>query len=66
MSQKYERLQFWYYRWEGFLMYTIEISHGMIYLLSFMKIDTGVEAILRLCLSNLNDCNVGIADQRDL
>jgi hypothetical protein len=29
-------------------------------------IGTGVQAILRLCLSNLRGCNVGIADGRDL
>jgi hypothetical protein len=38
----------------------------MIYLLYFMKISTGVQAILRLCLSNFNDCNVGITNGRDL
>jgi hypothetical protein len=33
---------------------------------SFMKIDIGVQTILRFCLSNLNSCNVGISDGRDL
>jgi hypothetical protein len=41
-------------------------SGGMIYVQSSMKIDTGVQAILRFCLSNLKGCNVGIIDGRDL
>jgi hypothetical protein len=45
---------------------TIEMaSDGMIYLKSFMKIGTGVEAILRFCLSNLKGCNVSVTDGRD-
>jgi hypothetical protein len=39
---------------------------GMTYITSFMKIGTGVRAILRFCLSNLRGCNVGITDRRDL
>jgi hypothetical protein len=34
-------------------------------LISFMKIGTGVQAILRFCLRNLTGCNVGITDERD-
>jgi hypothetical protein len=35
----------------------------MIYIhTKFIKIDTGVQAILRTYLSNLNGCNVGITD----
>jgi uncharacterized protein YraI len=30
-----------------------------------MKVDRGVQGILRFCLSNFNGCNVGITDQRD-
>jgi hypothetical protein len=41
-------------------------SCGMIYIPSFMKIGTGVEAILRFCVTNLRDCNVGTPDGRDL
>jgi hypothetical protein len=45
-------------------------SDGMIYTYihtpSFVKIDIGVQEILRFCLSNLNGCNVGITDGRDL
>jgi hypothetical protein len=36
------------------------------YMPSFMKFGTGVEAILRLCLSNLKDCSAGLIDGRDL
>jgi hypothetical protein len=36
------------------------------YIPSFMKIGTGVQAILRLCLNNLNGSYVGITDGRDL
>jgi hypothetical protein len=32
---------------------------------SFMKIVTGVQGILRFCLSNLNGCNVGITDGKE-
>jgi hypothetical protein len=31
-----------------------------------MQISTGVQAILKFCLSNLKGCNVGITDGRDL
>jgi hypothetical protein len=41
-------------------------SGGMMYIRSLMKTGTGVQAILRFCLSNLNGCNVGITDGRDL
>jgi hypothetical protein len=48
-------------------MYAVEIpSGGMIYLPSFIKIGTGVQAILRFCFSYLKGCNVGITDGRDL
>jgi hypothetical protein len=48
-------------------MYAIDLcSGGMIFKQSFMKFGTGVEAILRFCLSNLNDSNVGISDERYL
>jgi hypothetical protein len=40
-------------------------SYGMIYVPSFMKIGTGVQAVLRLLLGNLRGCNVGITDWRD-
>jgi hypothetical protein len=33
---------------------------GMIYLLSFIKIGIGVQAILRFCYRNLRGCNVGV------
>jgi hypothetical protein len=39
---------------------------GMVCLPSSMKIDTGVQAILRFCFRNLRGCNVGITDVEDL
>jgi hypothetical protein len=46
-------------------MYAVEMaSCGMIYLPSFMKIGTGVQAILRFCLRYLRGCIVGISDGR--
>jgi hypothetical protein len=50
-------------------MYAIDIhSCGMIYMyvISFMKIGSGVQAILRLCLRNMRGGNVGITDVSDL
>jgi hypothetical protein len=41
-------------------------SGGMIYVLSFMKIVTGVEGILRFCLSSLKGCNICVNKGRDL
>lgn len=41
-------------------------SYGIIYIPIFIKIGTGVKAILRFCLGNLTDCNVGITDERIL
>jgi hypothetical protein len=38
----------------------------MIHIPSFMKIGTGVQAILRGFLGNFNGCDVGITDGRDL
>jgi hypothetical protein len=44
---------------------TVEVaSCDMIYILSFIKIGVGVQAILRFCLSDLRGCIVGIADER--
>jgi hypothetical protein len=48
-------------------MYAIEMaSCSMTYLICFMKIGTGVQAILRLSLRNLRGCNAGITDGKDL
>jgi hypothetical protein len=41
-------------------------SGSIIYVLSFIKIDKGIQAILQFCLRNLNDCNAGITDGRNL
>jgi hypothetical protein len=38
---------------------------GMIYIPSFMKIGTGFQAILKFCLRNLRDYNVGITDGKE-
>jgi hypothetical protein len=45
------------------MIYTVEMdSDGMIYAQSFMKISTDFQALLRFCLRNLRDCNVGITN----
>jgi hypothetical protein len=36
------------------------------YITSFIKTGTGVQAILKSDLRNLRDCNAGIIDRRDL
>jgi hypothetical protein len=41
-------------------------SFDIIYILSFMKIPTGVQAILMFCLRNLSGCNAGISDGGDI
>jgi hypothetical protein len=49
------------------MMYAVGMaSCGMVYLPSFMKIRTGVQAILRFCPRNLKGCDVGVIDGRDL
>jgi hypothetical protein len=45
--------------WHGLRWHDINIS-------DFMKIGTGVQAILRLDLRNLKGCNVGITNGRDM
>jgi hypothetical protein len=37
-------------------------SRGMTYILSFVKVGTGVQTILTFFLRNFIDCNVGITD----
>jgi hypothetical protein len=45
------------------MKYSIKMAlYGMMYIPSFMEIDPSVQGMLRFCLSNLNDCNVGIID----
>jgi hypothetical protein len=64
---QFEMLQCWYYGWEVFIKYAIEMaSDGLIYVPSFMEMGTGVQAILRFCFSTLRGCDVGIADGRDV
>jgi hypothetical protein len=45
------------------LEYAVEMA---LYIKSFMKVGTGLQATLRYCLGNLRDCIVGITDVRDL
>jgi hypothetical protein len=49
------------------MMYSIEMPPcGIIFLPSFMKTGTGVQAILRFCPRNSRGCNVGITDGKEL
>jgi hypothetical protein len=49
------------------MKYAIEMaSCGMIHIPSLMKIGAGVQAIIRVCLSNFRGCNFRITDRRDL
>jgi hypothetical protein len=49
------------------MKYSVEMaSGGMIYLPSFMRIATGVQAILKFRLRNVRGCDVGITDGRYL
>jgi hypothetical protein len=49
------------------MIYVIDIAlAGMIFLPSFMKTGTDLQAILRFGFSNLNGCNVGITDGKEL
>jgi coenzyme F420-reducing hydrogenase gamma subunit len=52
----------------GFMKYAIEMaSGGMMYIPCFMMTSsTGIRAILRIWLSNLNGCNISITDGREL
>jgi hypothetical protein len=42
------------------------MSDDMVYTQIFLKIGTGVKAILKFCLNNLRGCSVGLTDERDL
>jgi hypothetical protein len=47
------------------MMYAVEMgSCDMIYLLSFMNIDTSVQVIIRLGFRYLRGCSVGIPSRR--
>jgi hypothetical protein len=49
------------------MKYAVEIvSDGIINIQSFMNIGTGVQAILIFGLINLNGCNVGIAEGKEI
>jgi hypothetical protein len=50
LPQQFERLWYWYYWWEGLHKYAVEMASGGMmytYIPSFVKISTGVQAILR-------------------
>jgi hypothetical protein len=52
---------------ELFMGYTVDTaSDVMIYIASFMKIGTGVQAIIWFCLSNFKGSNISITDGRDV
>jgi hypothetical protein len=40
--------------------------YGTIYVSRFVKIATGVRAILKFCINSFGDCNIGITDGKDL
>jgi hypothetical protein len=46
---KFGRLQYWYYWWEGFIKYTVEMAlGGMIYIPIFLMIGSRIQVILRV------------------
>jgi hypothetical protein len=51
----------------GIYRCAVEMGSGaLIHIISFMKIGTGVQTILKFCPSNFKGCNAGITDRRDL
>jgi hypothetical protein len=47
--------------------YAVEMaSYGVICIANFMKVGTGVQAILRFHLTYLRGCHIGITDGEDL
>jgi hypothetical protein len=49
------------------MVYTVEMaSHGVIYIHIVMKSGTGRQAISRFSFSNLNVCEVGITDGKEV
>jgi hypothetical protein len=54
MSQIFQKLQCWYYWWNGIIMHAIGMaSCGTIYLQRFIKIGRGFQAISRLFFSEI-------------
>jgi hypothetical protein len=46
LLEQFERLQCWYYSWEGFMKYAVEMdSDAMIYLPSSIKIGSGIKKL---------------------
>jgi hypothetical protein len=51
----------------GFVKCAVKmVSCAIIFILSFVKTDPGVQTILRFCFRNLRGCHIGIVDGRDL
>jgi hypothetical protein len=49
------------------MIYAVQMpSSGMMFLPNFINIGSCIQAIFRIFLSNLDGCNVGITDGRDL
>jgi hypothetical protein len=49
------------------MKYAVEMaSCGVMYVLIFMKNSTAIQAILKFCLINLNLCNTGVTDGKEL
>jgi hypothetical protein len=48
------------------MKYTVEASCAKLYISSFIKIGTGVQATLRFCFRNSRGCNFCITVGRDL
>jgi hypothetical protein len=45
--QQFDRLQCWYWWWEGFMKYVVEMgSGGMLYIPSFLEIGSGIQKLL--------------------
>jgi hypothetical protein len=59
---QFRRLPYWYYRWNLFMMYTVEMSSGG----HHMTIVSGIRTILRALPHSLSDGNVCITNERDL
>lgn len=63
MSQQFEWLYCWCYWWKCAVGM---VSGGMMYLPNFMRIDSGDQAILLVCFTNLEGRNVSITGVWDL
>jgi hypothetical protein len=49
LPRQSEKLQCWYYWWQGFMKYAVELdSGGMLYIPVFKTIGSGIQVILSL------------------